>query len=47
MRDLGALEAAVFILQTGYYDDPIAEAATLLRASFRTIPSSMATSGLL
>lgn len=30
VRDMGALESAVFRPQTGYYDDVIAEAAALL-----------------
>lgn len=29
IRDMGALESALFRPQTGYYDDPIAEAAAL------------------
>lgn len=32
IRDMGALEAAVFRPQTGYYDDAIAEAAALLES---------------
>jgi death on curing protein len=32
VRDLGALESAVFRPQTGYYDDAIAEAAALLES---------------
>jgi death-on-curing protein len=38
VRDLGALEAAVFRPQTGYYDDPIAEAAALLESLIQTHP---------
>lgn len=30
IRDMGALEAAVFRPQTGYYEDPIAEAAAIM-----------------
>ena len=32
VRDMGALESAVFRPQTGYYDDAIAEAAALLES---------------
>ena len=32
VRDMGALESAVFRPQTGYYDDVIAEAAALLES---------------
>ncbi|MFZ5510323.1 MAG: type II toxin-antitoxin system death-on-curing family toxin [Pseudomonadota bacterium] len=32
IRDLGALEAALFRPQTGYYDDIVAEAAALLES---------------
>ena len=32
IRDLGALEAAVFRPQTGYYEDVIAEAAALMES---------------
>ena len=32
LRDAGALEAAVFRPQTGYYDDLVAEAAALLES---------------
>lgn len=32
VRDMGALESAVFRPQTGYYDDTIAEAAALLES---------------
>ena len=32
MRDLGALEAALFRPQTGYYDDIVAEAAALMES---------------
>ena len=38
VRDLGALEAAVFRPQTGYYDDPIAEAAALLESLVQNHP---------
>jgi death-on-curing protein len=38
VRDLGALEAAVFRPQTGYYEDPIAEAAALLESLVLTHP---------
>lgn len=37
-RELGALEAAVFRPQTGYYEDPIAEAAALLESLIQTHP---------
>ncbi len=37
-RDLGALESAVFRPQTGYYDDPIAEAAALLESLIQNHP---------
>jgi death-on-curing protein len=32
VRDLGALEAAIFRPQTGYYDDTIAQAAALFES---------------
>ncbi len=32
IRDMGALESAVFRPQTGYYDDAVAEAAALLES---------------
>ena len=32
LRDLGALEAALFRQQTGYYDDIVAEAAALMES---------------
>ena len=32
LRDMGALESAVFRPQTGYYDDAVAEAAALLES---------------
>lgn len=32
VRDLGALEAAMFRPQTGYYDDILAEAAALMES---------------
>lgn len=38
VRDLGALEAAVFRPQTGYYEDPIAEAAALFESLIQTHP---------
>jgi len=38
VRDLGALEAAVFRPQTGYYEDPIAEAAALLESVVQNHP---------
>ncbi len=38
VRDLGALEAAVFRPQTGYYEDPIAEAAALLESLIQSHP---------
>ncbi len=38
VRDLGALEAAVFRPQTGYYEDPIAEAAALFESLVQTHP---------
>lgn len=38
VRDLGALEAAVFRPQTGYYEDPIAEAAALLESLIQNHP---------
>ena len=38
VRDLGALEAAVFRPQTGYYEDPIAEAAALLESLVQNHP---------
>jgi len=38
VRDLGALEAAVFRPQTGYYEDPILEAAALLESLIQNHP---------
>ncbi|MEX0865108.1 MAG: type II toxin-antitoxin system death-on-curing family toxin [Acidimicrobiia bacterium] len=38
VRDFGALEAAVFRPQTGYYEDPIAEAAALLESLVQNHP---------
>jgi death on curing protein len=38
VRDMGALESAVFRPQTGYYDDAIAEAAALLESLAITHP---------
>jgi len=38
IRDVGALEAAVFRPQTGYYDDPIAEAAALFESLVQNHP---------
>lgn len=38
VRDLGALEAAVFRPQTGYYEYPIAEAAALLESLIQNHP---------
>ncbi len=38
VRDLGALESAVFRPQTGYYDDPIAEAAALIESLIQNHP---------
>lgn len=38
VRDLGALEAAMFRPQTGYYEDPIAEAAALLESLVQNHP---------
>jgi death-on-curing protein len=38
LRDLGALESAVFRPQTGYYHDAIAEAAALLESLIQTHP---------
>jgi death-on-curing protein len=38
VRDLGALEAAVFRPQTGYYEDPIAQAAALLESLVQNHP---------
>lgn len=38
IRDFGALEAAVFRPQTGYYDDPIAEAAALFESLIQNHP---------
>ena len=38
IRDVGALEAAVFRPQTGYYDDPIAEAAALFESLIQNHP---------
>jgi len=37
-RDIGALEAAVFRPQTGYYEDPIAEAAALFESIVQNHP---------
>lgn len=38
IRDMGALEAAVFRPQTGYYDDAIAEAAALMESIIQSHP---------
>lgn len=38
VRDLGALEAAVFRPQTGYYEDPNAEAAALFESLIQNHP---------
>jgi death-on-curing protein len=38
VRDIGALEAAVFRPQTGYYEDPIAEAAALFESIVQNHP---------
>lgn len=38
VRDLGALESAVFRPQSGYYDDPIAEAAALFESLIQNHP---------
>ena len=38
VRDFGALEAAVFRPQTGYYEDPIAEAAALMESLVQNHP---------
>lgn len=38
VRDFGALEAAVFRPQTGYYEDRIAEAAVLLESLVQNHP---------
>jgi death-on-curing protein len=38
VRDMGALEAAVFRPQTGYYEDPIAEAAALFESLIQLRP---------
>ena len=38
VRDLGALEAAVFRPQTGYYEDPIAEAAARFESLIQNHP---------
>ena len=38
VRDLGALESAVFRPQTGYYEDPVAEAAALLESLIQNHP---------
>ena len=38
VRDMGALEAAVFRPQTGYYADPIAEAAALFESLLQNHP---------
>ena len=38
VRDMGALEAAVFRPQTGYYEDPIAEAAALFESIIQLRP---------
>ncbi len=38
VRDMGALESAVFRPQTGYYDDAIAEAAALMESIIQNHP---------
>lgn len=38
VRDLGALEAAVFRPQTGYYEDAIAESAALMESLVQNHP---------
>jgi death-on-curing protein len=38
VRDLGALEAAVFRPQTGYYKDPVAEAVALFESLIQNHP---------
>jgi death-on-curing protein len=38
VRDFGALEAAVFRPQTGYYEDPVAEAAALFESLVQNHP---------
>jgi death-on-curing protein len=38
VRDLGALEAAIFRPQTGYYKDPVAEAAALFESLIQNHP---------
>jgi len=38
IRDMGALEAAVFRPQTGYYEGPIAEAAALFESIVQNHP---------
>ena len=38
VHDLGALESAVFRPQTGYYEDPIAEAAALFESIIQNHP---------
>ena len=38
IRDFGALEAAVFRPQTGYYEDPVAEAAALFESIVQNHP---------
>lgn len=38
VRDFGALEAVVFRPQTGYYEDPIAEAAALFESLIQNHP---------
>lgn len=38
VRDLGALEAAIFRPQTGYYEDSIAEAAALFESIVQNHP---------
>jgi len=38
VRDLGALEAAVFRPQTGYYEDSIAEAVALFESLIQNHP---------
>lgn len=38
VRDMGALESAVFRPQTGYYDDAIAEAAALMESIIQSHP---------
>ena len=38
VRDFGALESAVFRPQTGYYEDPISEAAALFESLIQNHP---------